>query len=855
MLHKPLSLGRGSLSLSEFRSSAELLESFVHFLRQQYRVILLVSLLSIALAVTYLMVARPSYTAVATMLIDNRKSQFLQQSSSSSEALINSAGVESQVIVLKSDDLALSVVKKLRLNEDPEFIGSDSKSGPDYLYNAAISAIKRLQLTLLEKLHLNDGPGLVELGSSPPAPEYLLMRRALDIFKSRLEVKRAALSYVIEVSFVSYDAEKAARIANAIVDAYIVDQLEAKYQATLRAGNWLQDRIRDLREQASAAEQAVVDYRREHNIIDAAGKPTSGQRITTNEQRVTELNSQLIIVRAQAAEARARLDRIQAVLSSDSSGAVDSTVADTLKNDVVTKLRSQYLDLSRKEMDWSARYGPSHLAVVNLRDQMRETRAAILDELRRVAETYKSDFEIAKQRTDDVQKEYNQAVTQAEQNNQAQVVLSDLESKSKTYRSLYENFLQRYMDTVQQQSFPITEARMISSATRPQRKSSPKTFITLAISTCMGIIFGLGIGVLRDLWDRVFRTTEQVEKALHTTCIAVVPILKASARALPLMPSPPTDENRATPTIENLAVTPTIEEVVSPPVGDEGKAPLSLNGKKRNARASDDGNLASLSVGKKETRLSSNGKDPSPRTFGHNNNVLWTSVDSPFSRFAETMRGIKVAVDVGKGSRSSEIVGFTSSLPNEGKSTLAAAFALLIAQAGGRAILVDCDLRNPSLTHTLTPSAKAGLIEVIFEKAKIEDVLWWSDPKINLAFLPAVMTSRLAHTSEILASTAIKKLFDELRRRYEYIIVDLSPVAPVVDVRTTNHFVNSYIYVIQWGSTKIDVVKKALGEAPSVYENLLGTVLNKADISKLSRYEAHRGAYYDNKHYSRYGLS
>ena len=128
MLHKPLSLGRGSLSLSEFRSSAELLESFVHFLRQQYGVILLVSLLSIALAVTGIsMVARPSYTAVATMLIDNRKSQFLQQSPSSSDALIDSAGVESQVIVLKSDDLALSVVKKLRLNEDPEFIGSDSK--------------------------------------------------------------------------------------------------------------------------------------------------------------------------------------------------------------------------------------------------------------------------------------------------------------------------------------------------------------------------------------------------------------------------------------------------------------------------------------------------------------------------------------------------------------------------------------------------------------------------------------------------------------------------------------------------------------------------------------------------------
>ena len=129
MLHKPLSLGRASLSLPEFRSSAELLESFVHFLRQQYGVILSVTLLSIALAVTYLVVARPSYTAVATMLIDNRKSPFLQQSPSSSEAQIDSAGVETQVIVLKSGDLALSVIKKLRLNEDPEFIGTDSKVG------------------------------------------------------------------------------------------------------------------------------------------------------------------------------------------------------------------------------------------------------------------------------------------------------------------------------------------------------------------------------------------------------------------------------------------------------------------------------------------------------------------------------------------------------------------------------------------------------------------------------------------------------------------------------------------------------------------------------------------------------
>jgi succinoglycan biosynthesis transport protein ExoP len=142
---------------------------------------------------------------------------------------------------------------------------------------------------------------------------------------------------------------------------------------------------------------------------------------------------------------------------------------------------------------------------------------------------------------------------------------------------------------------------------------------------------------------------------------------------------------------------------------------------------------------------------------------------------------------------------------------------------------------------------------LISEKAKIDDVLWWSDAKTNLAFLPAVLESRVAHTNEILASPAAKNLFDELRDRYEYVIVDLSPLAPVVDVRMTAHFVDSYVCVIEWGRTKIEVVKRALADVPNVYENLIGVVLNKAEFNKLTRYDVHRGDYYHNKHYGRYG--
>ena len=892
---------RPSLSASEFSSPAELVDSFVHFLRQQYLVVLSATLLMILLGGGYLLVARPSYTAVATMLFDSRKTEFLKQQPSESDQPINSASVESQVRVLQSDNVALAVIKNLQLTDDPEFFDPNAKS-------EAASAYDR-------------------------------MRGALAAFKSRLTVKRDALSYIIDVSFRSYDPEKAAQIANATVDAYLVDELDAKYQSTLRASTWLEGRIRDLRDQASGAEQAVVDYKQANNIVDTDEGKEGKEGKTASEQRVAELNTQLLVAQAQVAEARAKMDRIQTVLTSNSAGAVDATVADTLKNDVVTRLRSQYLDLSSKAQDWAVRYGKDHLAVVNLRNQMAEINAAILDEIKQIAGTYQSDFEVAKQHADEVQKAYNESVSQMQENNQAKVVLNDLKSKAKTYRELYENFLQRYMESVQQQSFPITGARLISPALRPLEKSNPKTLLTLAISACAGIILGFAIGVFRDLWDRVFRTTEQAEKLLHVPCITLVPALKDAALAprwfdkpkLKLVsllgaknssgsttaksdPIPGTKVSNAASAesepgslssaessspahtesepavlsglelsssahIESEPVAWSIESLSWPFTGNEA---LPLGGAKvasppltEELNGPSPAAFSSPNVSKGEGAITpTNAVEPQilvhddkgegaitptnavePRILVHDDNVLWSAVDAPFSRFAESLRVLKVAIDLSELVRSNKVIGFTSSLPNEGKSTLAAAASLLIAQTGASTILVDCDLRNPSLTQALAPSAQAGLVEVISGKALIEDVVWHSDPKTNLSFLPAVMKSRVAHTNEILASAATKRLFDELGKLYEYIIVDLSPLAPVVDVRTTAHFVDSYICVIEWGHTKIDVVKKALADAPGVYQNLIGTVLNKVNINQLGRYDAHRGKYYRNKHYARYGYS
>jgi polysaccharide biosynthesis transport protein len=134
---------------------------------------------------------------------------------------------------------------------------------------------------------------------------------ALRKFNPQRTVSRLGLTYVIDIGFTSHNPAKSARIVNALADAYIDDQLNAKYQATRRASVWLQERIAELLTQATAAERAVLDFKGKNNIVDAGG----GRLI--NEQELVEVNGQLILVRAATAEAKARLDRINTVMKQD----------------------------------------------------------------------------------------------------------------------------------------------------------------------------------------------------------------------------------------------------------------------------------------------------------------------------------------------------------------------------------------------------------------------------------------------------------------------------------------------------------------------------------------------------------
>ncbi len=830
----------GGSAAPESMLGADTLQDFIGFARRQFPIIAFVALLSIALGVIYCITARPGFTAQAELLIDARKLQIFQQQSILGDIPIDTAQVESQVEVLKSENIALAVIKNLHLTEDTEFVGSDG---------GLLATLASFVFSPFE--------------SDQATSEFELTRHAVNAFESKLGIKRIGLTYVIQISFRSYNPERAAEIANAVADAYIVDQLEAKYQATRRASAWLQDRIKELRDQVASAERAVVEFKTKYNIVSTGGV----DKRLVGEQQVAELSSQLVIARAHSAEAKARLDRIVLVLKADAPNeSFGATVTDTLKNEIVSKLRSQYLELAARESNWTAKYGANHLAVVNLRNQMREIRNSIFEELKRLGETYKSDYAIAQQRELGVQKELAQAVAQSQATDAKSVTLRELQSTAQTYKSLYDNFLQRYMEAVQQQSFPITEARLISSATRPLSKSHPRTRLVLLVVSFGGIILGIGIASLRDLSDRVFRTSDQVESALSIDCIGFVPLLTGSEADLVAEANSKNDANlagqRATAsnqnkirTIANFSIARLAEAVGSFALVSDMRGTIKSTRHKINAITS-----PSSAKGDQNPTVPHNFANPlqphGPRTivWSDDDVAIWGVIDTPFSRYAEAIRSIKLAADLNGIDGTKRVIGFTSALPNEGKSTVATSLALLMSQVNVKTILIDCDLRNPSISRLLAPKAKIGLLDVISGKASLEEAIW-TDPTTNLTFLPVAGRGRLPHSSEILNSAAMKRLFEQLREQYEYTIADFSPIAPIVDVRATSHLVDSFVFVIEWGRTKTDVVEHALASAPGIYENLLGVVLNKVDMNIFGRYAKHHENYYYNKHYGRYGYT
>ena len=740
------------------------------FFKSYWRIIAGWTIAAVTVALAYAFTATPLYTATAVLRLDSPKVQ-LDKQVVDEHSLADSSQIESEVEVLRSDSIALAVVKDLKLTDDPEFV--DTKPG---LFSTIFGGIFR-------------GPS-----------EDVRQRIAVGALQGNLTIRRLGLTYVLGVSFRSPDREKAARIANAVAQAYVTDQLNNKYESARRASIWLNERIAELRNQANSAAREVENYKEKNNIVD------TGARGLLGDLQVQELNSQMISATAATAEAKARLDRVEEVLKSPAPGEAVGTVTDTLHNEVITKLREHYLTDREYVAKWSAKVGPNHGAIITMQNEMKELQNSIVDELQRIAQTYKSDYEIAKAREDSLRASLGKQVQEGGQSGQAQVNLKELQSASQTYHTIFENFLQKYTEAVQEQTFPISDARVITPATPPFSKSHPKTTLIALLGLLVGLGGGLGHSLVLRNSDRAVRRPRDLEERLGLECLGLLPLVAAD----------------------------------KPPEKHGGEVPK---------KPGEQPNKQMLAATERLAALVPNNQRPVQNRLDLSHKVL----DDPFSHFSERLRSVKTALDSMAELRPVQCIGVISAVPGEGKSTIAVNLANVFAHGGRSTLLIDADLRNPQLTRRLAAGAKCGLLELMAGSVQLNEAARVVSDR-RLCFLPAVQRRRIVNSADLLASERMQAMLSAARHGFDHVIIDLPPLGPISDARAIAPLIDCFILVVNWGHTHFELLEEALAGFGIAADKIAGVVLNKVNFRELDTYTYSHG-YYHNKHYTKYGYT
>jgi exopolysaccharide transport family protein len=479
------------------------MENYSHHIRESLRVlkrrrwtIAATTAAFVAAALLFLMIVSPRYTATATVLIDPRRSNVVDNDNGqpkTSSSTSDDATVNSQAVLLQSNAVLRRVVETLNLGEDPEFGGHSSLLAP---------IIRLLTPTRPAT------PG--------QSAEDIANAKAIDYLGSRrLKVARDGTTFVIDVNATSESAEKAAKIANAVVDSYFAEQVQGKFDTRKIAASWFDQQLQGLKSKVEASDRAVEEYRAKNNL-------TITQGVTVNDQQLTDLNNKLIDAHVQTAEARAKFEQVENIIKTK---ADPGTIEQALASEVITRLRGQYAEVAKNLADVSSKYGPQHPLVVNARAQLNSTKKLIDEEVHRILDNTRQTYKVAQSREDALTKSLSNLKNVSNESGIEQVRLRELQREADANRTLYETFLARYKETSAQESLEMPDARLVSKADIPISPSFPKTTLILAFAGLLGVGFGGLLAFVIDGADHRVKSLRQAEDVTGVPTLAAIPAI------------------------------------------------------------------------------------------------------------------------------------------------------------------------------------------------------------------------------------------------------------------------------------------------------------------------------------------
>jgi polysaccharide biosynthesis transport protein len=462
---------------------------------------LIFGLLAAALLMTGLVVflMTPNFTASSTLLIEPAPPQVLDIK----ELVDEQAGTQdydyykTQFALLKSRDLAASVISDLDLTHTPPF-GSDTQPGyVASLFYSLLATPNRLlpSSSAAEQKH---NPGSVDAN-------------VIDDYIHRLTVKPEIGTRLVTVAFSAPDAALAQRIVQAHVRHYINRDLDLRNESRRSAVNFLQRELIEMKERVQNSEAALEAYRRKNGILsfDVRDRNTFAQR------RMENLTRALTAVETARIAAEAQVQMVR--------GGDYESLPQVIANPVITALEPRVQALQAQYANMSAAFSPKYPKLAELKAELSTARAGLRREIQQVADAiarqYQADVdEESKLRADiEAEKERDFAL------NDASLQDAVLAREVETSRQLYRTVLLRMQQIAVGQQAPVSNINVVENAVAPTLPSSPKKRLDLAISGLIALICGITLAFILDQLDDRLKTSEEAEEYLRLPTLAVAP--------------------------------------------------------------------------------------------------------------------------------------------------------------------------------------------------------------------------------------------------------------------------------------------------------------------------------------------
>jgi capsular exopolysaccharide synthesis family protein len=730
---------QGVDNIAQAQSPGESLDviEYWHAIAKRRWSIAALTLLVAVIATLIVFAMRPTYRGTATLLIEQGRAKVVSIEEVYSQGLTgNREYFQTQVEILKSDELARKVVQRLKLTTHPDYDPRQVQPGP----------LTRFVALFRDPL---------------PDSEEEILKRVVEKFKKDLKIDLVRNSQLAQISFTAYDKQLSAAVPNTLADVYIENDLEARVAMTEKASRWLRERMGELKTKVDASERALQDFRDREHIVDTKGLALSG--VT---KQLEELTRSLVEARAKRAEAESAYSLVQQVKAGKAQAGYD-TIPAVIRDQLVQKMKEAEGDAERRMSDAAKRYGPEHPKMIQAKAELEAARENTRRQIQFVVQGLAKEYEAAKANEAAVQNALTQSKSDIQSYNRKEFQLGILERDVQQNRNLYEMFVARLKETSVGNEVQSTIARVVDPAIVATEPYAPKKALVVGIASAVALVIAAMLALLLDRLNNTVNSTADVESRLGVPALGVLQKIKGFA-------------------------------------------------KKK-------GFISELAF-----------------------------FNDTQSTFAEAVRTVRTSVLMSALDHQHKIVVVTSSVPEEGKTTLSFNLACALGQVK-KVLLIDADLRRPKIGKLIGRETKQpGLADLVAGQAQVSQCVFF-DERAGIHVLPAGTVP--PNPLELLSSRRFEDVVMKLREAFDIVVIDSAPLQLVSDAQVLSQFASSVIYVVKADGTPYQVAQNDLKKLRRVNAPILGVVLNQLDIEKAEKYYGEYSGYKSYKGYKKYGYS